>query len=270
MRYWAPRGPRRRGAARQLAWGALIALWLMPVAAAELGPRPPCNGAVEPEFASAAEPPRIRIWWPADLPSPWTPPPCTGWSPAGSDFLIAVAGRLNSSDGAESLLARFGAITSLLVVRYWSVTEQQWKTLLERASALDGPDLRHRRRDFTADELKAGASLYFAQKDNRSSSEVIHRLRVREFTPTRIVVEFENVTPVRFYLIRLYVPGDLQSVHFLDRHSATEWTYYSLSRARGGVSALLPGYEAPYVNRAVALFRHFAGLRTDEGAPPAR
>lgn len=265
----APRLSRRRNTIWRLARWVIFVLCLVPVAAHAHGPRPPCNGVVEPSYQPVGEPPRVQVWWPADLPA-WTPPPCTGWAPGTADFLVAVSGRLSTDNGAEALLTRFGAISSLLEVRYWSVTEQKWKALIESAAALEGQDLRRRRGDFTAEELRVGTNLYFAQKDNRSSSEVIHRLRVTEFTPTRIVVEVENVTPVWLYVIRLYVPGDLQSVHFLDRQSATEWAYYSLSRARGGVSTLLPGYDAPYINRAVALFRHFAGLRTDASSPPGR
>lgn len=250
---------------------ALFVVCLLPITAwGEGGPRPPCGGEPDPPYASAGDPPRLQIWWPVSLPSPWTPPSCLGWSPAPANFLVAAAGRFQTQNDADALLARFGAISESLNVRYWSASEARWKNLLETAAALDGPDLRRPRADFTAEEMKTGASLYFAQKDSRSSTEVIHRLRVQEFGANRIVLGIENVTSVWVYLFQIYVPGDLQSVHFLTRRSPTEWEYYSLSRARGGVSVFMPAYDAPYINRAVALFRHIAGLRTDQGPPPAR
>jgi len=37
------------------------------------------------------------------------------------------------------------------------------------------------------------------------------------------------------------------------------WTYYHLMRTRDGASALTEGHDAAYANRALALFRHYAG-----------
>ena len=116
--------------------------------------------------------------------------------------------------------------------------------------------------------MVGGADLYFAQDDNRSTGEVDYRLRVREIDPDRLALETENVSTVRYLLIRLAGPGDPQSVYFLERRSADEWAYYSLARTGAGASSLTQGHEASYVNRAAALFRHVAGLPTDQ-EPPA-
>jgi hypothetical protein len=40
--------------------------------------------------------------------------------------------------------------------------------------------LGHRRADFSPEELKAGATVYFEQKEGRSSGPVVYRLRVLE------------------------------------------------------------------------------------------
>jgi hypothetical protein len=98
---------------------------------------------------------------------------------------------------------------------------------------------------------------------------VVYRLRVRETAPDRLVVETENVSSVRYLLLPLAGPGDLQALYFLERRSANEWGYYSLARTGAGTSSLTEGHEASYVNRAVALFRHLAGLPTDQGPPAA-
>jgi hypothetical protein len=61
----------------------------------------------------------------------------------------------------------------------------------------------------------------------------------------------------------------LQALHFLERLGPEEWGYYGLARTGAGASPLTGGREASYVNRAVALFRHLAGLPTDRGPPAA-
>ena len=116
---------------------------------------------------------------------------------------------------------------------------------------------------------RGGADLYFAQDDNRSSGDVVYRLRVRKIAPDRLVVEMENVGAVRFLLIPLAGPGDLQSLYFFERRSPDAWGCYSLMRTGAGVNPLTEGHAASYVNRAVALFRHLAGLPADQEPPAA-
>lgn len=60
----------------------------------------------------------------------------------------------------------------------------------------------HRRRpDFSAAEMRGGGERYFAQSDTRSTSDVVYRMRVKEATPDRIMLEMENVTAVRVLFI---------------------------------------------------------------------
>ena len=110
------------------------------------------------------------------------------------------------------------------------------------------------RPDFRIDEMIGGADLYFAQNDNRSTGDVVYRLRVREIDPDRLVVETENVSAVRYLLLPLASPGDLQALYFLERQTSNEWDYYSLARTGASTSSLIGGHEASYVNRAVASF----------------
>src|SRR3954467_12544294 len=117
--------------------------------------------------------------------------------------------------------------------------------------------------------MKSWPGLYFAQHDNRSTGDVVYRLRVREVTPDRLVVRVENVSAVCYLLIPLAGPGDLQSLYFLERRSPDEWGYYSLARTGAGASSLTEGHGASYVNRAVALFRHLACFPTDQEPPAA-
>ncbi len=234
---------------------------------AQSGPRPPCGDTPSPAYAEPGSLPVVRVWSAGELGANWTPPACTGWRPRPFRTLVATAGRFRHRGGANDLLERFGAISTLTTIRYWSVTDQRWLRLITDASALEGPDAARRRPDFGVADMRVGAELYFAQDDNRSTGDVVYRMRVREITPDRIVVETENVSSVRYLLVPLAGPGDLQALYFLERLAPEMWGYYSLARTGGGASSLLEGHETSYVNRTVALFRHLAGLPTDLGPP---
>ena len=82
------------------------------------------------------------------------------------------------------------------------------------------------------------------------------------------MVETENVSAVRYLLLPLASPGDLQALYFLERQTSNEWGYYSLARTSASTSLLIGGHEASDINRAVALFRYIAGIPTDL-EPPA-
>jgi hypothetical protein len=233
------------------------------------GPRPPCGAAPSPAYPDPGSTPVVRVWSGGDPGAGWTPPACTGWRPLPFRALVAAAGRFRHRGPVEELLARVGAVSTLTTVRYWSVADRRWRQLVTRASALDGPDAATRRPDFGVAEMRGGADLYLAQDDNRSTGEVVYRMRVREVGPDRLVVETGNVGAVRYLVVPLAGPGDLQALYFLERLAPGEWGYYGLARTGAGASPLTGGREASYVNRAVALFRHLAGLPTDRGPPAA-
>ena len=44
------------------------------------------------------------------------------------------------------------------------------------------------RPDFQVAEMAGGVDLYFAQNDNRSTGDVVYRMRVREIDPDQLVV----------------------------------------------------------------------------------
>jgi hypothetical protein len=222
-------------------------------------PRPPCGASPpDPDYAAAGNTPNIRVWNRREQTAPWVPPACTGWSAKGAGVLVAVAGSF--SDGSsDDLLKRFASISRLQGLRYWSVSEAGWRTLITHATALDGPDLGHPRKDFTVAEMKSGSELYFAQSDNRASGEIIYRMQVKQAGPSRLVIAIENVTAVRRFLITFFEPGDLQSVHYLERNGPGLWSYYGLAWAGEHGPSLLQMPDASYVNRAIAFYRHFAG-----------
>jgi hypothetical protein len=198
------------------------------------------------------------VWTSAELGS-WTSPACTGFTAKGDGVLVAVAGSFPFTGSANDLLARFGAVSALKGLKYWSVTEGGWRTLITKATALEGPDLNRPRADFTLAEMRSGASLYFAQSENRAGGDVVYRMRVLDFGPDRFEVAIENASPVSRYLVTLFNPGDLASVHFLERRGPGVWGYYGLAWAGDSLVSRLAVPEASYVNRALALYRHFIG-----------
>ena len=237
------------------------------MASAEDLPRPPCVASPpDPDYAAVGNTPNIRVRNRREQTAPWVPPACTGWTAKGAGVLVAVAGSF--SDGSsDDLLKRFGSISRLEGLRYWSVSEAGWRTLITHATALDGPDLGHPRKDFTVAEMKSGSELYFAQSDNRASGEIIYRMQVKQADPSRLVIAIENVTAVRRFLIPFFEPGDLQSVHYLERNGPGLWSYYGLAWAGENMSSQLLVPEASYVNRALALYSHFSGSPAREMKP---
>jgi hypothetical protein len=182
---------------------------------------------------------------------------------------VTAVGRFPYGSGAEGLLRKIGAISGLTGLRYWSTTHKAWQTLIEDAFAVTGPQGNRRRKDFTPDEMAAGQTLYFDQTDNLSGRATF-RMHIAEATADRLVFDVENVTTMRFLLVPLFRPGEMQSVYFLDREPGNVWRFYSIVRTGKNASNLTTGHEASSINRAVAFYRYFTGIPTDQEPPAAR
>jgi hypothetical protein len=233
-------------------------------AIAQSNPQPPCGDAQPiPQYSKPGVTPNFHVWRESDPGDRWTPPNCLGWTQK-EGTLVAIAGQFHYRGNADGLLSRFGAVSTLAGLQYWSIRKSGWRTLITHAAALEGPDPNRPRRDFSLDEMKSGADLYFTETDNRTAQPIVYRMRV-EATPSNLAISIENVTPVRQFLFTLLDPGDLQSKHFFARAGANTWTYYGLART-GALSYLLEVNEESYVNRALALYSHLAGTPV----PPIR
>lgn len=246
----------------------LLVLLSLGAVASPPGPQPPCGGPAQPPYPDLGAAPHTQVWSAGDLPQGWVPLACLGWSASGFRTLVALAGRFQTGAGADDLLARFGAVSTMVGLRYWSATDRQWRELVTSAVALQGPDSRIARSDFTIAEMRSGRDLYFAQRDNRSSGEVVYRVQVRQASGDRIIVAMENVTGVRLLLVTLFPAGSLQTVYILERQSGDVWDYYSLGRTATSSSVFTAGFGASYANRAIAVYRHIAKLPED-AIPPA-
>jgi hypothetical protein len=230
---------------------------------------PPCSADLPPPpYAPVGAAPNIEIWKPQSLAGPPARAACLGWSTPDIHMLVTVAGTFENTGGARAVLSRFGEVSKLLLVRYWSTTDQKWRPLVLAASALTTKNSGQPREDFTNAELQSGQDVYFSQRDSRGASEVIYRVRIRELNSSRLVMETENVTAVRWLALTLLKPGGLHALYFIEERSLGVWSYYALTRIAEG-SWLISGHENSYINRVVALYRHIAGIPTDLEPPAA-
>jgi hypothetical protein len=248
----------------------LLAIAVMLVSAglasgADKNPQPPCGTAPVPAYAAVDAGPAVQVISGSDL-AAWKPPSCVGWSAKDDGVLVALAGCFADKRSTDDLLKRFGAISTLKGLKYWSVTDGGWRTLITSAEALDAPESGHSRPDFTLAEMKSGKDLYFAQQDNRTSEEVVYRMQVRDLSADGFVVAVENVTPVRSYMLTLFDPGELLSVHFVERESPGIYRYYGLAFAGESLASSIALPQASYVNRALALY----GQLTGKPVPPVK
>jgi hypothetical protein len=211
----------------------------------------------------------VKSWNRAELGREWQPPSCTGWAENGFNTLVTISARFHPGGGPDELFRRVGAVSKLAGIRYWSTTHKEWRTLVQDANALT--DSRHgeKRGDFAATEIKAGAILYFEQVDNLSG-KAIFRLRILEANARQFIFEVENVSTVRYSLIPIFPPEQLQSIYYLDRESDDVWCYYGMVRTGKKASGLVARNEFSSINRAVAFYRYFVGIPTEQEPPGAR
>jgi len=229
----------------------------------------PCDADLPPtSYAPIGAAPEIQIWKQADFAKFPSQAACLGSSTLDVHMLVSVAGSFENAGGAYGILRRFGEVSKLPVVRYWSTTEQKWRPLVLAAAALTTRDSGQPRKDFTDAELQSGQDVYFSQRDSRGAGEVIYRMRVRESSPAHLVIETENVTAVRWFTMTLLKPGGLRALYVFRERSRGVWTYHSLTRIAEG-SWLIAGHENSYINRVVALYRHIVDLPTDLEPPAA-
>jgi hypothetical protein len=235
---------------------------------AQSGPQPPCEQEAVPPYPNLNEPAIVKSWTRSEFGRDWSPPLCTGWSAAGFTTLVTTAARFRYTSDAQGLLRHIGAVSELAGTRYWSTTHKQWETLILAAHAVTGQSGR-RREDFTPEEMKEGKALFFEQTDNLSG-KAIYRMHIAEASAHRLVFDVENVTAMRYFLVPLFSPGEMQSVYFLDRESEDVWRFYSIVRTGRSANSLLAGNQSSAINRAVALYRSLVGIPTSQEPPAAR
>src|SRR5664279_4756092 len=225
----------------QLSLPALQAARLIDVEP-QVGPQPPCGTEPIPPYAGLDDLANVKSWSKPDFGRDWKPPACTGWAEVGFTTLVTIAARFPHTSEAGGLFRQIGAISKLSGMHYWSTTHKQWRTLIVDAYALTGLPPAKRREDFTADELKQGAALFYQQVDNLSGKG-IYRMHIAEASAERLVFDIENVSTMRYLLVPILHPAEMQSIYFLDRESENVWRYYSTVRI-GRDASQLAGNES--------------------------
>jgi hypothetical protein len=233
------------------------------------GPEPPCGREPIPPYPRLDDSAVVKSWSESGIAGDWKPPACSGWTAVGFTTLVTTVARFHHASEAEGLLRRIGAISELSGMRYWSTTHKRWRTLVVDAYALTALQSGQRRGDFTIEEMKEGNILYFEQVDNLSG-KAIYRMHIAKASAERLVIDVENVSTIRYLLLPVLHPGEMQSISFLDRESDTVWRYYSMVRTGKNANRLIAGNQYSAVNRAVAFYRYFAGIPTDHEPPAAR
>jgi hypothetical protein len=228
-------------------------------------PRVPCGGSdASPTYPMLDERPTAIIW--RDL--LWAPPLCLGtWTAGRAAVVVALAARFRHDGPVETLVSRFGAVSRLTQVKYWSVTEKKWQPLFSKAQALDGGQPRA---DFGLADLIVNRELRFEQRDNRLPVTTVQALTVRLRESGRLQVEVRNAEPVELVFVDVAKPGDMRTSHLLEREGVGIWRYYSITRVQSAPKLLGGSNDASWINRANALFRHVAGIQTDLEPPMAR
>jgi hypothetical protein len=238
---------------------------MLACSAAAAQPRVPCAGiAAVPPYPAMDERPAVSLW--RDV--AWVPPVCLGWPTGRAAVVVAFAARFQHEGPPESLVQRFGEVSKLTQVRYWSVTDKRWQPLFQQARAL-GEDGKLRR-DLTLSELVPGREWRFEQKDNRLPVSTVQGLTVRLRDANRVQIDVRNVEPVELVFVDIAKPGAMRTAHLLEREALDRWRYYSVTQVESMPKLLGGGNDASWINRANALYRHIAGIRTDQEPPLAR
>jgi hypothetical protein len=217
-----------------------------------------CASPTWPAASALGVPPNVATSRSQQFPQDWELPRCAGWEAGRFESIAAVAGTFTDSD-VDAILRRVGAISTYTGTRYWSVTDRRFEVLITDAYAVDGPNTRARRADFTLLEMQVGRELFFVEQDNRSSSPILYRMKIVELDAERLIVDFVNVAKVSKLLVTMFDPGDLRTTLFVSARGSGTWQCYALSASnpRGVFSGLLAN-EKSLANRLLALYAHSA------------
>jgi hypothetical protein len=196
-------------------------------------------------------------------------PVCQRLPLASAKTVVVMRGGFRFGGSLDNLLTRIGAISARSHLRYWSVTDKKWLEFIASAHAVRLSTHEQAREDFTAAELRGGEPVFYMQQDNRSSRSVIYRMQVRVTGPAGAVIETENVTAIRYMFVPMFPPASLHSEVHLQRLAADVWEILQIDWVGPKASAFAGGHEASYVNRTAAMFRHFAGIPSNQPPPAA-
>jgi len=249
----------------------LLAFWLPAAALAASVPVPPCPGlTASPAFPPLDAPPTIAVWRGDGLDRKAPPQACLGWPNFDFSTMLAITGRIHRTGGVEAVMADFGRVSTMTGLKYWSISDERWQVLVERSEAIADPKTRQVRPDFTVGDLQPGRDLYFQQRENRGGHDIVYRMHILSVGTDGFSVDLSNDSDIDFMFFRLFAPGDLRSVYFFQRLGPDEWGYWAVGGTHLGMTGLFGPHIGSFENRALALYRHFAGIPEDQEPPAAK
>lgn len=242
-----------------------MALVHTPTVAAEL----PCAHATSrPDYPALDAPPKVEATHDANRAVALSGAACFA-EPQTKSMWVTVAAVVRTSFDEKALIERFGAISQLRSAWYWSTTDQAWRALVSSAYATESANAVTPRADYSDVDLTAGTSLYYRVADSRSDLAINYSMQLAVGPAGHIVVDTTNIDPVKKWGLTLYGPKSLRTLYFLNELSPGVWSYYSITRVVPA-TFLANGHDKSFINRAVALFRHYLGLPATSAPPPAR
>ncbi len=243
------------------AWGAAGA-W--PRAALALGdPAEPLCGRAPPPPYPAADQRVVVQTWVAGGRRDGPPPDCSGLSTTDVELLLLLTASYRSAGDLNQQLARFGAVSRLKGMQYWSFSDRRRQTLIPEAHAVQSLASLQPRADFSVAELKSGAPLSFVHNDNRTSALVPYQMRLLRHGADGFTLRVENIGEIAMFGLTLVASHEMQWTVTVERLSAGLWGYrgmLALHRLRlGGVDQ----HRLSNLSRAAAMFDLVAGRQTD-------
>ncbi|WP_208350624.1 DUF6675 family protein [Pseudaestuariivita rosea] len=221
-------------------------------------------GAVEPAYADPGSTPRIDSWTDISLSLGGACPEILN----GRAYLVvALSSRFTHTGTLNDLAARVGQVSDLEGLKYWSVTDGAWRTLISQSHAVQSLGSRQPRSDFSAREVLSGQPLFMVQRDTRSTGPNLYSLQATAPSDHQLTVSIVNQSNIRFLVATMFERENLVSAHFFTRLRGNEWGYYSLTVVKQNVRR---GREASYINRAVSYKRFITGQQPDGTPPVAR
>ncbi|SKA37727.1 hypothetical protein SAMN02745126_05946 [Enhydrobacter aerosaccus] len=247
----------------------LCGLALPALAQPAVGPQPPCGSLpVYPPYGAVDGKPLVATWRNVDLHKlGWQVPSCMGWG-GDSRLVAALAARFHSTRSLDELAAPLAAVSDYPAIKFWAITRREWRPMALAAWSVEGPDGKLRQPDPPVTALQPGRDFYYAE-DAEMAGRAVYRLRVLEHSADRLVLETENVTPIRVAIVTLFEPAALQVATFLQRLDGDVWGLYEITRASADSSSMVAGYQSSYLNRLEAIRRLLAGQPLDRDPPIA-
>lgn len=246
------------------AWGWLAGLAAAPLvrAAGDGGAPTLCGSAPPPPCPAPDQPALVQTWLQAgrqDGPLP----DCSGLRARDFELLVRVVGSYQAPGELVDQLARFGGVSHLKGLPYWSFTDGRRQVLVRESYAVDRPTTLGQRPDFSLAELRSGAELYYAHSDNRSSSVVAYGMQLLQATPDSFQLRIENIGEVRFLGFTVVASREMQWVVTLERLGPGRWGYRSLMGLRRLRMGRAEQHRLSNLSRCVAMFDLLAGRQTD-------